>query len=158
MSCECRTQTSCKIEGLIDKCVEMNWWVFLHWSCATPIIPHVGLLQLWCDFDKSSTFRNQTYNESASIPDICFYPEVPTKWVVWILQSGPSVVFFSLLRQRQNDELNILDICSHPEGGLASDNGDWWSHRNVTEKTSIMLFCSHNIRLIDGLNKGATVL
>ncbi|XP_033506676.1 adenylate cyclase type 8 isoform X2 [Epinephelus lanceolatus] len=30
---------------------------------------------LWCDFDKSSTFRNQTYNESASIPDICFYPE-----------------------------------------------------------------------------------
>ncbi|XP_035769694.1 adenylate cyclase type 8 [Neolamprologus brichardi] len=30
---------------------------------------------LWCDFDKSSTFRNQTYNESTSIPDICFYPE-----------------------------------------------------------------------------------
>uniref|UniRef100_A0A1A8F9Q2 adenylate cyclase n=2 Tax=Nothobranchius korthausae TaxID=1143690 RepID=A0A1A8F9Q2_9TELE len=30
---------------------------------------------LWCDFDKSNTFRNQTYNESASIPDICFYPE-----------------------------------------------------------------------------------
>ncbi|XP_042283960.1 adenylate cyclase type 8 isoform X2 [Thunnus albacares] len=30
---------------------------------------------LWCDFDKSSTFRNQTYNESAPIPDICFYPE-----------------------------------------------------------------------------------
>ncbi|XP_068582233.1 adenylate cyclase type 8 isoform X1 [Cebidichthys violaceus] len=30
---------------------------------------------LWCDFDKSDTFRNQTYNESASIPDICFYPE-----------------------------------------------------------------------------------
>ncbi|XP_041658364.1 adenylate cyclase type 8 [Cheilinus undulatus] len=30
---------------------------------------------LWCDFDKSSTFRNQTYNASASIPDICFYPE-----------------------------------------------------------------------------------
>ncbi|XP_035027421.1 adenylate cyclase type 8 isoform X2 [Hippoglossus stenolepis] len=30
---------------------------------------------LWCDFDKSSTFRNQTYNESASVPDICFYPE-----------------------------------------------------------------------------------
>uniref|UniRef100_A0A7N6ATM5 Adenylate cyclase type 8 n=2 Tax=Anabas testudineus TaxID=64144 RepID=A0A7N6ATM5_ANATE len=30
---------------------------------------------LWCDFDKSSTFRNQTFNESASIPDICFYPE-----------------------------------------------------------------------------------
>ncbi|XP_015210402.2 adenylate cyclase type 8 isoform X2 [Lepisosteus oculatus] len=30
---------------------------------------------LWCDFDKSSTFRNQTFNASASIPDICFYPE-----------------------------------------------------------------------------------
>ncbi|XP_069579294.1 adenylate cyclase type 8 isoform X1 [Brachyistius frenatus] len=30
---------------------------------------------LWCDFDKSDTSRNQTYNESASIPDICFYPE-----------------------------------------------------------------------------------
>ncbi|KAJ3595103.1 hypothetical protein NHX12_004408, partial [Muraenolepis orangiensis] len=30
---------------------------------------------LWCDFDKSSTFRNQTYNESMVIPDICFYPE-----------------------------------------------------------------------------------
>uniref|UniRef100_UPI0037E7F51B adenylate cyclase type 8 isoform X1 n=1 Tax=Semicossyphus pulcher TaxID=241346 RepID=UPI0037E7F51B len=30
---------------------------------------------LWCDFDKSSTFRNQTYNASATIPDICFYPE-----------------------------------------------------------------------------------
>uniref|UniRef100_A0A3B3CNI6 Adenylate cyclase type 8 n=1 Tax=Oryzias melastigma TaxID=30732 RepID=A0A3B3CNI6_ORYME len=30
---------------------------------------------LWCDFDKPSNFRNQTYNESASIPDICFYPE-----------------------------------------------------------------------------------
>ncbi|XP_060899547.1 adenylate cyclase type 8 [Labrus mixtus] len=30
---------------------------------------------LWCDFDKSSTFKNQTYNASTSIPDICFYPE-----------------------------------------------------------------------------------
>ncbi|MEQ2158751.1 hypothetical protein GOODEAATRI_015594, partial [Goodea atripinnis] len=40
------------------------------------------------------TFRNQTYNESASIPDICFYPEVPTKRGVEILQSGPSVVLF----------------------------------------------------------------
>ncbi|XP_041097789.1 adenylate cyclase type 8 [Polyodon spathula] len=30
---------------------------------------------LWCDFDKSPTFRNQTFNASASIPDICFYPE-----------------------------------------------------------------------------------
>ncbi|KAK1879533.1 Adenylate cyclase type 8, partial [Dissostichus eleginoides] len=31
---------------------------------------------LWCDFDKSgSGFRNQTFNESTSIPDICFYPE-----------------------------------------------------------------------------------
>lgn len=34
------------------------------------------LPQLWCDFDKSGAFRNQTYNESASVPDICFYPEV----------------------------------------------------------------------------------
>lgn len=34
------------------------------------------LSQLWCDFDKSSGFRNQTFNESAPIPDICFYPEV----------------------------------------------------------------------------------
>ncbi|KAK5889611.1 hypothetical protein CesoFtcFv8_015602 [Champsocephalus esox] len=31
---------------------------------------------LWCDFDKSgSGFGNQTFNESTSIPDICFYPE-----------------------------------------------------------------------------------
>ncbi|XP_054614575.1 adenylate cyclase type 8 isoform X5 [Dunckerocampus dactyliophorus] len=30
---------------------------------------------LWCDFDKSNTFRNQTYNQSTSIADICFYPE-----------------------------------------------------------------------------------
>ncbi|XP_051990957.1 adenylate cyclase type 8-like isoform X2 [Xyrauchen texanus] len=30
---------------------------------------------LWCDFDKSVSFRNQTFNASASIPDICFYPE-----------------------------------------------------------------------------------
>ncbi|XP_057189424.1 adenylate cyclase type 8 isoform X1 [Triplophysa rosa] len=30
---------------------------------------------LWCDFDKSYSFRNQTFNASASIPDICFYPE-----------------------------------------------------------------------------------
>ncbi|XP_052403512.1 adenylate cyclase type 8 isoform X1 [Carassius gibelio] len=30
---------------------------------------------LWCDFDKSSSFRNQTFNASAPIPDICFYPE-----------------------------------------------------------------------------------
>uniref|UniRef100_A0A673MI11 adenylate cyclase n=1 Tax=Sinocyclocheilus rhinocerous TaxID=307959 RepID=A0A673MI11_9TELE len=30
---------------------------------------------LWCDFDKSGSFRNQTFNASASIPDICFYPE-----------------------------------------------------------------------------------
>lgn len=134
---------------------------FSHWSCIRFILynnsnPPVGLSQLWCDFDKSSTFRNQTYNESASIPDICFYPEVPTKWGVWILQSGPSVVFFSLQRQRQNDELNIHDICSHPEGGLASDNGDWWSHQNVTEKTSIMLLCSQNMQLIDGLKEGVT--
>uniref|UniRef100_A0A8C2KVG0 adenylate cyclase n=1 Tax=Cyprinus carpio TaxID=7962 RepID=A0A8C2KVG0_CYPCA len=31
---------------------------------------------LWCDFDKSGSFRNQTFNASVSIPDICFYPEV----------------------------------------------------------------------------------
>ncbi|XP_051784920.1 adenylate cyclase type 8 isoform X2 [Erpetoichthys calabaricus] len=30
---------------------------------------------LWCDFDKSATLKNQTFNASASIPDICFYPE-----------------------------------------------------------------------------------
>ncbi|XP_062337177.1 adenylate cyclase type 8 isoform X2 [Osmerus eperlanus] len=30
---------------------------------------------LWCDFDKPSTLRNQTFNASTSIPDICFYPE-----------------------------------------------------------------------------------
>ncbi|XP_052387861.1 adenylate cyclase type 8 isoform X4 [Carassius gibelio] len=30
---------------------------------------------LWCDFDKSGSFGNQTLNASASIPDICFYPE-----------------------------------------------------------------------------------
>uniref|UniRef100_A0A8C2B964 adenylate cyclase n=1 Tax=Cyprinus carpio TaxID=7962 RepID=A0A8C2B964_CYPCA len=30
---------------------------------------------LWCDFDKSGSFRNQTFNASVSIPDICFYPE-----------------------------------------------------------------------------------
>lgn len=36
----------------------------------------LALSQLWCDFDKSSSFRNQTFNESAPIPDICFYPEV----------------------------------------------------------------------------------
>lgn len=29
---------------------------------------------LWCDF-KPSAFRNQTYNESSAVPDICFYPE-----------------------------------------------------------------------------------
>ncbi|XP_040287992.1 adenylate cyclase type 8 [Bufo bufo] len=30
---------------------------------------------LWCDFDKSITSKNQTFNSSASITDICFYPE-----------------------------------------------------------------------------------
>ncbi|XP_075681836.1 adenylate cyclase type 8 isoform X2 [Rhinoderma darwinii] len=30
---------------------------------------------LWCDFDKSITSKNQTYNSSASVTDICFYPE-----------------------------------------------------------------------------------
>uniref|UniRef100_A0A8C5H2D4 adenylate cyclase n=2 Tax=Gouania willdenowi TaxID=441366 RepID=A0A8C5H2D4_GOUWI len=29
----------------------------------------------WCDFDMSPTYKNQTYNESVAIPDICFYPE-----------------------------------------------------------------------------------
>lgn len=36
----------------------------------------VALTQLWCDFDKSSSLRNQTFNESSPVPDICFYPEV----------------------------------------------------------------------------------
>lgn len=36
----------------------------------------LALSQLWCDFDKSGGFRNQTFNESAPVPDICFYPEV----------------------------------------------------------------------------------
>lgn len=36
----------------------------------------VALSQLWCDFDKSGGFGNQTFNESAPVPDICFYPEV----------------------------------------------------------------------------------
>ncbi|XP_029687480.1 adenylate cyclase type 8 isoform X2 [Takifugu rubripes] len=30
---------------------------------------------LWCDVDKSGSLRNQTFNESSSVPDICFYPE-----------------------------------------------------------------------------------
>ncbi|XP_072007279.1 adenylate cyclase type 8 isoform X2 [Engystomops pustulosus] len=30
---------------------------------------------LWCDFDKSITSKNQTFNSSASATDICFYPE-----------------------------------------------------------------------------------
>ncbi|XP_072266748.1 adenylate cyclase type 8 isoform X2 [Pyxicephalus adspersus] len=30
---------------------------------------------LWCDFDKSITSKNQTFNSSSSITDICFYPE-----------------------------------------------------------------------------------
>ncbi|XP_073446446.1 adenylate cyclase type 8 isoform X2 [Dendrobates tinctorius] len=30
---------------------------------------------LWCDFDKSITSKNQTFNSSASVTDICFYPE-----------------------------------------------------------------------------------
>ncbi|XP_024120667.2 adenylate cyclase type 8 [Oryzias melastigma] len=52
---------------------------------------------LWCDFDKPSNFRNQTYNESASIPDICFYPEVPAERGFKFSQSGPSVAFPPLL-------------------------------------------------------------
>lgn len=39
----------------------------------------LALLQLWCDFDKSGSFRNQTFNESAPAPDICFCPEVPAR-------------------------------------------------------------------------------
>ncbi|XP_077349480.1 adenylate cyclase type 8 isoform X2 [Lithobates pipiens] len=30
---------------------------------------------LWCDFDKSITSKNLTFNSSASVTDICFYPE-----------------------------------------------------------------------------------
>ncbi|KAM9719861.1 adenylate cyclase type 8 [Menidia menidia] len=30
---------------------------------------------LWCDLEPGSGFRNQTFNESASSPDVCFYPE-----------------------------------------------------------------------------------
>uniref|UniRef100_A0A8C5ML13 Adenylate cyclase type 8 n=1 Tax=Leptobrachium leishanense TaxID=445787 RepID=A0A8C5ML13_9ANUR len=30
---------------------------------------------VWCDFDKSITSKNQTFNSSTSITDICFYPE-----------------------------------------------------------------------------------
>ncbi|TNN28871.1 Adenylate cyclase type 8 [Liparis tanakae] len=31
--------------------------------------------QLWCDPDQPDSLGNQTFNESASVPDICFYPE-----------------------------------------------------------------------------------
>lgn len=34
------------------------------------------LSQLLCDFDKPNGLRNQTFNESTAVPDICFYPEV----------------------------------------------------------------------------------
>nr|XP_033789108.1 adenylate cyclase type 8 isoform X1 [Geotrypetes seraphini] len=30
---------------------------------------------LWCDFDKSITLKNQTFNSSVLFTDICFYPE-----------------------------------------------------------------------------------
>ncbi|XP_078542874.1 adenylate cyclase type 8 [Lissotriton helveticus] len=30
---------------------------------------------LWCDLDKSTALKNQTFNSSASFSDICFYPE-----------------------------------------------------------------------------------
>uniref|UniRef100_A0A3Q1H117 Adenylate cyclase type 8 n=1 Tax=Acanthochromis polyacanthus TaxID=80966 RepID=A0A3Q1H117_9TELE len=50
---------------------------------------------LWCDFDKSSTFRNQTFNESASIPDICFYPEVPTRPAVHLLWMDKRLASFT---------------------------------------------------------------
>ncbi|XP_043075417.1 adenylate cyclase type 8 isoform X3 [Puntigrus tetrazona] len=45
------------------------------WSPELPFHNIVGKQNLWCDFDKSGSFRNQTFNASASIPDICFYPE-----------------------------------------------------------------------------------
>lgn len=128
-------------------------------STATIILP-VGLPQLWCDFDKSSTFRNQTYNESTSIPDICFYPEVPALPGVWVKLAvgSTSVFFFFFALARQHDELNIPNICSHPEGGLASDNSDGWCRQNGAEEISIMFFGSHNVQLIDGFNKRATSL
>ncbi|XP_023833625.1 adenylate cyclase type 8 isoform X2 [Salvelinus sp. IW2-2015] len=45
------------------------------WSPELPFDNIVGKQNLWCDFDKSSTFSNQTFNTSTTIPDICFYPE-----------------------------------------------------------------------------------
>uniref|UniRef100_A0A674BN43 Adenylate cyclase type 8 n=1 Tax=Salmo trutta TaxID=8032 RepID=A0A674BN43_SALTR len=45
------------------------------WSPELPFDNIVGKQNLWCDFDKSSTFSNQTFNTSTPIPDICFYPE-----------------------------------------------------------------------------------
>lgn len=74
--------------------------------------PCLCLCQLWCDFDKSNTFRNQTYYESASIPDICFYPEVPTRWAVGSAVRSVCCAF-SPLRQRWNKHGG--------QGGLASD-------------------------------------
>lgn len=79
--------------------------------------PCLCLCQLWCDFDKSNTFRNQTYNESASIPDICFYPEVPTRWAVGSAVRSVCCAF-SPLRQRWNKH-GGQPLAS--QGGLASD-------------------------------------
>ncbi|XP_055723551.1 adenylate cyclase type 8 isoform X3 [Salvelinus fontinalis] len=45
------------------------------WSPELPFDNIVGKQNLWCDFDKSSTFSNQTFNTSTTIPDICLYPE-----------------------------------------------------------------------------------
>uniref|UniRef100_A0A8C8GCK7 Adenylate cyclase type 8 n=1 Tax=Oncorhynchus tshawytscha TaxID=74940 RepID=A0A8C8GCK7_ONCTS len=45
------------------------------WSPELPFDNIVGKQNLWCDFDKSSTFSNQTFNTSTPIPDICYYPE-----------------------------------------------------------------------------------
>uniref|UniRef100_H3CRE1 Adenylate cyclase type 8 n=1 Tax=Tetraodon nigroviridis TaxID=99883 RepID=H3CRE1_TETNG len=65
----------------------------------------VLLLQLWCDFDKSSGFRNQTFNQSAVAPDICFYPEAKeassvafqTRWPAKLLLSVQYFVFTGVL-------------------------------------------------------------
>ncbi|KAK6491792.1 adenylate cyclase type 8 isoform X1, partial [Huso huso] len=55
-----------------ETCLARNVIIF-----ASILIKFLGAVIniLWCDFDKSTTFRNQTFNASASIPDICFYPE-----------------------------------------------------------------------------------
>ncbi|KAF3857767.1 hypothetical protein F7725_010968 [Dissostichus mawsoni] len=53
---------------------------------------------LWCDFDKSgSGFRNQTFNESTSIPDICFYPELAVLLVMIAVYSLLTEAFYTSL-------------------------------------------------------------